>query len=46
MYQDGVLIYQTTSASLGTAGVLTVQVGNETAKQTFILFADNVQITQ
>ncbi len=46
VYQDGVLIYQTTTASLGTAGVLTAQVGNETAKQTFILFADNVQITQ
>ena len=42
LYQDGVLIYQTTSAALGTAGVRVIQIGNETAKQTFEIFVDNV----
>jgi hypothetical protein len=46
VYQDGTLIYQTMTASLGTSGVLTAQVGNETAKQIYTLFADNVQISQ
>ena len=45
-YQNGTLIYQTTTASLGTSGVLSTQVGNETAKQTFTLFADNVQVSR
>ena len=42
LYQDGVLIYQTAIANLGTAGVRTIQIGNETAKQTFEIFVDNV----
>jgi len=40
------MIYQTTTASLGTSGILSAQVGNETAKQVFTLFADNVQISR
>ena len=32
---NGSVIYQTTSASLGTAGVSTVQIGNDTAAQAF-----------
>jgi hypothetical protein len=39
---DGVLVYQTSSASLGSAGISTVQTGNDTAKQTFAYVADNV----
>jgi hypothetical protein len=46
VFQNGVLIYQTTTASLGTSGILSLQVGNETAKQTFTLFADNVQVSR
>jgi hypothetical protein len=46
VYQNGTLIYQTTTASLGTAGILSAQIGNETAKQVFTLFADNVQISR
>lgn len=45
-YLDGVLIYTTTSASLGSSGILTLQIGNETTKQTFALVADNIQIRQ
>jgi hypothetical protein len=46
VYQNGTLIYQTATANLGTSGILSVQVGNETAKQIFTLFADNVQISR
>ena len=46
VYQNGTLIYQTTTASLATSGIVSAQVGNETAKQAFSLFADNVQITK
>ncbi len=35
-------IYQTTSANLGTAAVASLQLGNETAAQTFTLAADNI----
>ena len=42
---NGTLIYQTTSASLGSAGVLNVQIGNDTTKQTFTLAADNILVT-
>ncbi|MDQ3668757.1 MAG: Ig-like domain-containing protein [Actinomycetota bacterium] len=41
---NGALVYQTTTASLGTAGVLNVQLGNETAKQAFTLVADDVTV--
>jgi hypothetical protein len=43
LYQDGVLIYQTSTAALGTSGVRFVQIGNETARQTFEIFVDNIQ---
>jgi hypothetical protein len=42
VWLDGALVYETTSATLGTAGVFTVQIGNDTAKQTFTLVADNI----
>jgi hypothetical protein len=45
VYQDGVLTLSITNASLGSAGVMTVQIGNDTAKQTFALAADDIQVT-
>jgi Bacterial Ig-like domain len=39
---DGTLVYQSNTASLGTSGILTMQIGNETAKQTFTLAADDI----
>lgn len=41
---NGAVIYRTTTASLGTAGVASVQIGNDTAKQPFTLFVDNVSV--
>ncbi len=41
---NGSLIYRTTSASLGTAGVQTVQIGNDTAAQAFTLVADTIDV--
>ena len=41
---NGTLIYQTTSASLGTAGVSTVQIGNDTAAQAFTIIADTIDV--
>jgi hypothetical protein len=41
---NGTLIYRTTSASLGTAGVSTVQIGNDTAAQAFNLVADTINV--
>jgi fibronectin type 3 domain-containing protein len=41
---NGTQIYQTTTASLGTAGISTVQIGNDTAAQTFQLVADTISI--
>lgn len=46
LYQDGTLIYQTTTANLGTAGIKLIQIGNETSKQTFEIFADNILAVQ
>jgi len=43
---DGILIYRTTSASLGSAGIRTIQIGNDTARQTFTLVADNILATR
>jgi hypothetical protein len=40
------LIYQTASADLGTAGIKLVQIGNETAKQTFSIYVDNILVSQ
>ena len=41
---NGTLIYQTTSASLGTAGVSTVQIGNDAGAQAFELLADTIDV--
>lgn len=42
---DGSPIYQTTSASLGTAGVQALQLGNDTSGQPFDLVADDMLAT-
>ena len=42
VWLNGTRVYQTSTASLSTAGVATIQVGNETKAQTFSLVADNV----
>ena len=39
---NGVLIYRTTTASLGTSGVRTVQIGND-KQLPFALYADNLE---
>jgi hypothetical protein len=44
LYINDALVFNTATASLGTSGVLTAQIGNETSKQTFTLFADDVTI--
>ena len=41
---DGRQIYQTSTANLGTAGITTLQLGNDTAAQTFNLVADDVSV--
>jgi Concanavalin A-like lectin/glucanases superfamily len=41
---NGNLIYQTSGASLGTAGVLTIQIGNDTAAQAFSIVADTIEV--
>lgn len=41
---NGALAYQTTTASLGTAGVSTIQIGNDTAAQAFNLVADTIAV--
>lgn len=45
IWLNGALIHSTTSASLGTAGVRHVQIGNDTAGQAFTLFADDIVVT-
>jgi len=45
VYQDGVLVFSTTTADLGSSGVLTVQIGNDTSRQTFWLIADDILVT-
>src|SRR5205085_4729790 len=42
---NGSQVYQTTTASLGTAGVQTVQIGNNVAAQTFTQAVDNVTVS-
>ena len=42
--KDGTLIYQTTSANLGTVGASTVQIGNDTAAQAGTVVADNINV--
>ena len=39
---NGTLIYQTTSANLGTSSVATMQLGNDTAAQAGTIVADNI----
>ena len=46
VWLNGTLILQTTTASLGSSGVLTVQIGNDTASQAFTLYADNIVAKQ
>jgi hypothetical protein len=41
---NGQLIYQATNASLGTAGVSTVQIGNDTAAQPFTIVVDTINV--
>ena len=41
---NGTTIMSTTTANLGTAGVRWIQLGNDTTKQTFTLFADDVSV--
>jgi hypothetical protein len=41
---NGVLVYSTTTASLGTAGIATLQLGNDTAAQAFNLVADTITV--
>jgi hypothetical protein len=41
---NGTLVYQSTSASLGTAGVSTVQLGNDTAAQAGTVVADTITL--
>jgi hypothetical protein len=45
VHLDGALVYSTTGASLGTGGVLSVQVGNDTKGQTFTLVTDSITLT-
>ena len=41
---DGVLAYRSTTADLGTDNIATMQIGNDTAKQTFRLDADDIEV--
>ena len=42
---NGALVYAATNANLGTAGIRTIQLGNDTSKQTFSLVADDVAVS-
>ncbi len=42
---NGQVVWSSTTATVAT-GISTIQLGNETAKQTFELYADNVSVTQ
>lgn len=44
VYMNGALVIQTTTANLGTAGVLTMQIGNDTSKQVFTLYIDDIKM--
>jgi hypothetical protein len=44
VYMDDVLAARTTTANIGTAGVFTIQIGNDTTKQIFTLYADDISI--
>ena len=42
---NGAPVYSTTTASLGTAGVQAIQIGNDTAAQVFTLQADTIDVS-
>jgi hypothetical protein len=44
VYLNGVRVIQTTTASLGTSGAFTMQIGNDTSKQAFTLYTDNLTL--
>jgi hypothetical protein len=44
VYMDGVLAARTTTARLSAVGVLTIQIGNDTTKQVFTMFADDISV--
>lgn len=44
VFLDGAEVYRTTAASIGTSGIKTVQIGNETPKQAFTLLVDDVEV--
>jgi hypothetical protein len=41
---DGTQVYRTTNANLGTAGVATLQIGNDKAAQAFRIVADTISV--
>lgn len=41
---NGALIYQSNTANLGTAGISTIQIGNDTAAQAFSIAADTIDV--
>jgi len=43
MRVDGTQVYATSTASLGTAGVATLQIGNDTRRQPFVVYVDDVE---
>jgi hypothetical protein len=45
IWSDGVLIHRTLLANLGTSGVQTIQIGNDTSGQAFSAFIDDVVVT-
>jgi tartrate-resistant acid phosphatase type 5 len=46
VYMDGVLAAKTTTANMGTAGIFTIQIGNDTSKQIFTLYADDIIVSK
>jgi hypothetical protein len=42
---NGTVVYTTANANLGSAGVVNVQIGNETASQVYGVTADNITVT-
>ncbi len=46
LFMNGIRATQINTANLGTSGIYTIQIGNETLKQVFTLFADDIQISK
>jgi len=46
IYINDALVFTTTSANLDASGILAAQVGNETSRQVFTLFVDDISIAQ